>query len=91
MNKLKEEIDKRYGSFELSNEKNKSIVNNIEEFTSNIAIKFAEFLRINYQNSALEFDNYWEKVEQGEFCLELGKAYTTKELFKEFIENHYKK
>jgi hypothetical protein len=71
MNKLKEEIDKRYGSFELSNEKNKIIVNNIEEFTTNIAIKFHkwafQYVKLNESDK------------------------TTKELFKEFIENHYKK
>jgi len=42
--------------------------------------EFVEWLRINYQNSALEFDNYWQKVVPGEFHLNLEGSYTTAEL-----------
>lgn len=43
--------------------------------------EFAEFLRLNYQNSPLEFDNYWEDIRK---FPKQGKSYTTAELIQIF-------
>jgi hypothetical protein len=66
---VKEQIEQRYGSFELSHDKNVAIVNNIEEFTSNVAIQYGLFrshmidsvakdiVRNNYNKSKEEIEN----------------------------------
>lgn len=51
MNKFQEEIQKRYGSFELSDDKNKLITDNIEEFITNISIKFVQYVLEHYPNT----------------------------------------
>lgn len=40
--------------------------------------EFAEWLRVRFQNSPLEFDNYWEDMEG--FPNNTGKTYTTADL-----------
>lgn len=85
-NSNEEDFDAVTSGYILYDDNFEKVANQSAEITKDIAIKFAEFLRTNYQNSALEFDNYWQKVEQGEFYLELGKTYTTEELFNIFIE-----
>ena len=54
MNNLKKEIWDRYGNFELSHDKNKLIVENINEFVQKHAVGFAEFYFINEFNSSKE-------------------------------------
>jgi hypothetical protein len=89
MNKFEEEIEKRYGSFELSHDKNKLITDDIKNFTADVAIKFAEWLVSNgikadkLQNNEICWMKYINSshVNQG----------TTSELFKTFINNHYGK
>lgn len=74
MNKLEEQIWDRYGNFELSHDKNKSIVDNINNFIEKYCIEFAEWIRIkNFQNTSK--DN-WIGSDM--------KYYTTKELFEQF-------
>jgi len=53
------------------------------EITTDIAIKFAEWLA--EEKYKYRFLNYWEKNDFSK------SPYTTKELFKEFINNHYGK
>lgn len=50
----------------------------------NLPIEFAEWIRLRFQNTPLEFDNYW--IDYDRFPNEPGKAYTTNELFKMFEE-----
>jgi uncharacterized protein (UPF0276 family) len=52
MNNLKKEIWDRYGNFELSHDKNKLIVENINEFIEKHCKAFAEFYFINEFNSS---------------------------------------
>lgn len=74
MNKLEEQIWDRYGNFELSHDKNKSIVDNINNFIEKYCIEFAEWIRIeNYQTTSK--DN-WIGSDT--------KYYTTKQLFEQF-------
>jgi 2-polyprenyl-3-methyl-5-hydroxy-6-metoxy-1,4-benzoquinol methylase len=54
MNKLEQEIWDKYGSFELSHDKNKLIVENINEFVKKHCKAFAEFYFINEFNSSKE-------------------------------------
>lgn len=54
MNKLEKEIWDRYGNFELSHDKNKLIVENINEFVEKHCKAFAEFYFINEFNSSKE-------------------------------------
>ena len=76
MNKFEEEIEKRYGSFELSHDKNKLITDDIKSFTADVATKFAEFVKdYDYGNGE---DMYFNEL-------------NWKELFDYFINNHYGK
>jgi hypothetical protein len=77
MNKLEEQIWDRYGNFELSHDKNKLIVDNINEFVQKHSIGFAEWLNIN---EYMLIDNIW-------FNLGHVTMLTTQELFKIYIEN----
>lgn len=52
MNKLEQQIWDRYGNFELSHDKNKLIVENINEFVEKHCKAFAEFYFINEFNSS---------------------------------------
>jgi hypothetical protein len=52
MNKLEQQIWDRYGNFELSHDKNKLIVENINEFIEKHCKAFAEFYFINEFNSS---------------------------------------
>ena len=52
MNKLEKQIWDRYGNFELSHDKNKLIVDNINEFIEKHCKAFAEFYFINEFNSS---------------------------------------
>jgi hypothetical protein len=54
MNNLEKEIWDRYGNFELSHDKNKLIVENINEFIEKHCKAFAEFYFINEFNSSKE-------------------------------------
>jgi hypothetical protein len=54
MNKIEQEIWDRYGNFELSHDKNKLIVDNINEFIEKHCKAFAEFYFINEFNSSKE-------------------------------------
>jgi hypothetical protein len=54
MNNLEKEIWDRYGNFELSHDKNKLIVDNINEFIEKHCKAFAEFYFINEFNSNKE-------------------------------------
>ena len=54
MNNLEKEIWDRYGNFELSHDKNKLIVDNINEFIEKHCKAFAEFYFINEFNSSKE-------------------------------------
>jgi len=51
MNKLEQQIWNRYGNFELSHDKNKLIVDSINEFVQKHCKAFAEFYFINEFNS----------------------------------------
>mgnify|MGYP003407496467 CR=1 FL=1 len=75
MNKFEEEIWKRYGSFELSHDKNKLIVDNIQKFISDVAIEFGDFCR------KLPKDNK-EILRETPNC-------TIQDLFKIFINEYY--
>jgi hypothetical protein len=77
MNKLEQQIWDRYGNFELSHDKNKLIVDNINEFVQKHSIGFAEWLNIN---EYMLIDNIW-------FNLGHVTMLTTQELFKIYIEN----
>lgn len=52
MNNLEQQIWDRYGNFELSHDKNKLIVENINEFIEKHCNAFAEFYFINEFNSS---------------------------------------
>jgi uncharacterized protein (UPF0276 family) len=54
MNNLEQQIWDRYGNFELSYDKNKLIVENINEFIEKHCKAFAEFYFINEFNSSKE-------------------------------------
>ena len=54
MNNLEKEIWDRYGNFALSHDKNKLIVENINEFIEKHCKAFAEFYFINEFNSSKE-------------------------------------
>ena len=54
MNNLEKEIWDRYGNFELSHDKNKLIVENINKFIEKHCKAFAEFYFINEFNSSKE-------------------------------------
>jgi len=77
MNNLEQQIWDRYGNFELSHDKNKLIVDNINEFVQKHSIGFAEWLNIN---EYMLIDNIW-------FNLGHVTMLTTQELFKIYIEN----
>jgi len=79
---LKEQIEQRYGSFELSHEKNVAITKNIEEFIDDVAIKFAEWCRDG--RSAKYKDILRESFDKSQIDV-------TKELFIYFKENIYEK
>jgi hypothetical protein len=89
MNKLEEQIWKRYGNFELSHDKNKLIVDNIKEFTTDVAIKFAEWC--NKPDSKDVRQSNVVYVPSNNFYWYNHKKYTPEELFEEFINNHYGK
>lgn len=55
MNKLEQQIWDRYGNFELSHDKNKLIVENINEFVQKHAVGFANFIETNEQ-----YLHYWK-------------------------------
>jgi hypothetical protein len=76
MNKLEQQIWDRYGSFELSHDKNKLIIDNINEFVQKHSIEFAEWLNIN------------EYMLINEMWFHLGHVtyLTTEQLFKLYIE-----
>jgi hypothetical protein len=76
MNKLEEQIWDRYGSFELSHDKNKLIVDNINEFVEKHCIEFNKWLNIN---EYMLIDNIW-------FNLGHVTSLTTEQLFKIYIE-----
>ena len=83
MNKFEEEIEKRYGSFEISHDKNKLITDDIKTFTTDVAIKFAEWLsnkRYIHQDRNLYLAPF-----------PVVGILTTEELFEIFINNHYGK
>ena len=74
MNKLEEQIWDRYGNFELSHDKNKLIVDHINNFVEKHCIEFAEWIRIkDFQTTSK--DN-WIGLDM--------KYYTTKELFEQY-------
>ena len=77
MNKLEQQIWDRYGNFELSHDKNKLIVENINEFIQKHAVGFAEWLNIN------------EYMLINEMWFHLGHVtmLTTQELFKLYKTN----
>lgn len=52
MNELEKQIWDRYGNFELSHDKNKLIVENINEFIEKHCKAFAKFYFINEFNSS---------------------------------------
>jgi len=94
MNKFEEEIEKRYGSFELSHDKNKLITDDIKNFTADVAVKFSEFCQC--LDNGTTFYNPFTKEEKESIgfspfdCLS-DNLKTTKELFQIFINNHYGK
>lgn len=49
------------------------------------AVEFAEWIRLRFQNTPLEFDNYWEDYKG--FPNNTGKCYTTVELFELFLKD----
>jgi hypothetical protein len=83
MNKFEEEIEKRYGSFELSHDKNKLITDDIKSFTADVASKFGQYLSENY---LIGYDNGEHFYMKGN-----GDSLDIKELFEIFINNHYGK
>jgi len=80
MNKLEQQIWDRYGNFELSHDKNKLIVENINEFVQKHCIGFGEFLgkypdkNKNYKGEVLHAKSKYDGAE------------TTQELFNLYIE-----
>jgi hypothetical protein len=82
MNKFEEEIEKRYGSFELSHDKNKLITDDIKNFTSDVASKFAEWIADS------KLHGYSKQLYE---AMIRHKVKTTEELFEIFINNHYGK
>lgn len=85
MNKLKEQINARYGSFELSHNKNELIVQNIEEFMSKVSIKYGDYLQKHCKPSLDAKHKYdW-------FDMSTSKHYTHEEIFTYFKENVYEK
>ena len=52
----------------------------------NDCIKFAEWLRINFNNSPEEFDNYWEDIFYTVDEIRI-KDYTTEELYHWWLKN----
>jgi hypothetical protein len=78
MNKLEEQIWDRYGSFELSHDKNKLIVDNINEFVQKHCI---DFNRWCFDNYCYDYDlNQWREYS------EEWVPHTTEQLFKLYIE-----
>jgi predicted house-cleaning noncanonical NTP pyrophosphatase (MazG superfamily) len=69
MNKLEQQIWDRYGNFELSHDKNKLIVENINEFIEKHCKAFADFIETNKQ-----YLHYWKSKYTTE---ELFKLYKT--------------
>lgn len=86
MSKLLEQIKQRYGSFELSHDKNVLIIQNIEEFILKIMLKLLEFIEdegyIKYK------DGRWYK--RGSYRpWKLTTYYKDEELLDYFINNYY--
>jgi hypothetical protein len=69
MNKLEKEIWDRYGNFELSHDKNKLIVENINEFVQKHAVGFANFIESDEQ-----YLHYWKSKYTTEQLFELYKT-----------------
>jgi hypothetical protein len=96
MNKFEEEIEKRYGSFELSHDKNKLITDDIKSFTADVAIKFAEWLRLRTESDLTTkgcYEDEYVIINPDSFnyqFIELEKISTTN-LFDYFINNPYGK
>lgn len=80
MNKLEKQIWDRYGNFELSHDKNKLIVDNINEFVQKHSIGFAEWSIKNYCCEILFSGLWYERNSENE------TEYTTEQLFKLYIE-----
>lgn len=59
-----------------------------EEYLKDLAIEFAEWLRINFNNSPEEIDNYWEDLFYKVDNIKV-KNYTTQKLFEIFIKEKY--
>lgn len=82
MNNLEQQIWDRYGNFELSHDKNKLIVDNINEFVEKHCIEFGEFLgkypdkNRNYKGNVLHAESKYDGAETTEalfkqYCLSL--------------------
>jgi predicted house-cleaning noncanonical NTP pyrophosphatase (MazG superfamily) len=69
MNNLEKEIWDRYGNFELSHDKNKLIVDNINEFVQKHAVGFADFIESDEQ-----YLHYWKTKHTTEELFELYKT-----------------
>ncbi len=80
MNNLEQQIWDRYGSFELSHDKNKLIVDNINEFVQKHSIGFANWSIKNYGCEFLFSGLWYERNSENE------TEYTTEQLFKLYIE-----
>lgn len=80
MNNLKKEIWDRYGNFELSHDKNKLIVENINEFVEKHCIEFCNFMAKSEYHTWNE-GKTWHKIENL-----MRVEVTTEELFNLYIE-----
>ena len=80
MNKLEQQIWDRYGNFELSHDKNKLIVDNINEFVQKHAVGFAKWCIKNYCCEVLFSGLWYERNSENE------TEYTTEQLFNLYIE-----
>lgn len=78
MNNLEQEIWDRYGNFELSHDKNKLIVENINEFIEKHCIGFLKFIEGVYGFGNVA--GLWYRYAN------INDEYTTEQLFNLYIE-----